>query len=334
MSGPEEGRRTGAFGYVTELNGHDVLLGRGAPIMRNPGNLKYNELVKAKKDLYTSTGRHVVKDEIARRIYRTVSDRGGRFLKKVESSTERKYLSIAEGVRAWAIANEAVSVQKVKQALRERAFKPDTSDSPNLGEAAAGSRAAPATNKEAPRARLTPISQDKRKADALSHDPITQRQGKQTSAHRGAADVSIPRATGTRSSAATTRISDALVGQKRPPHHHHQAVVTSLAAPEARTGSRKTRQRSFFASKTSNRSQSSLMDLLLPGSSQDDQIQTSASTEVSSATRISSRSEIIARRGPTTRARSLCVLKKVNAKAHAEKSSSEEEDRKPRAKEA
>jgi len=105
--------------YVSELNDDDVLLGRGAPIVNNPGNLRFRALILADKERYISTSRHVIKEEIARKILNTVAERGGRFLRKLENESERRQYHVPDGQNAWVEADEATSVQKVKQALRE-----------------------------------------------------------------------------------------------------------------------------------------------------------------------------------------------------------------------
>lgn len=94
-------------------------LGRGAPIVNNPGNLRFRKLILADKERYISTSRHVVKEEIARKILNTVEQRGGKFLRKLETESERRRYNVPEGQNAWVEANDAISVQKVKQALRE-----------------------------------------------------------------------------------------------------------------------------------------------------------------------------------------------------------------------
>lgn len=111
--------------YVTELNGNDVLLGRGAPILNSKGNVRFRKLVQEHKAVYTSTGRHAVKDEIARRIIHTITAMGGRFLRRIETQTERNSLQVPENVvNAWVTVDQSVKLSKVKQALREQVSKP------------------------------------------------------------------------------------------------------------------------------------------------------------------------------------------------------------------
>lgn len=110
--------------WVSDLKDDDVLLGRGQPILNYPGNLKFRQLVKDNKQEYLASGKHAVKDEIARRIVKLITERGGRFLRKVDDQDERDFLKVPESVfHAWHVVDEQTSLQKVKQALREHPTK-------------------------------------------------------------------------------------------------------------------------------------------------------------------------------------------------------------------
>jgi len=95
-------------------------LGRGAPIVNNPGNKRFRQLILKDKERYVTTSRHVMKEEIARNILNAVEERGGRFLRKLESESDRKRYNVPTGQNAWMEANDATAMQKVKQALREQ----------------------------------------------------------------------------------------------------------------------------------------------------------------------------------------------------------------------
>ena len=112
--------------FVTELTENDVLLGRGQPILNYSGNVRFRQLIQSHKEAYTSTGKHSAKHEIASKILGTIEERGGRFLRKIEDQTERDDLHIPEDVmHAWRVVDDAVKMQKVKQALREQLSKPN-----------------------------------------------------------------------------------------------------------------------------------------------------------------------------------------------------------------
>ena len=105
---------------ITKLTQNDILFGRGAPIINYEGNVRFRALVSTRKKEYNSTGRHQIKDEIARQIVMEVKRRNGRFLRKLESDDEARQLGTTEGEPAWTIAEEDVILEKVKQALRDK----------------------------------------------------------------------------------------------------------------------------------------------------------------------------------------------------------------------
>lgn len=106
---------------ITKLTQNDILLGRGAPIINYEGNVRFRALVSTRKTEYNSTGRHQIKDEIARQIVMEVKRRNGRFLRKLESNdSDVRQARIAEAEPAWVIADDDVILEKVKQALRDK----------------------------------------------------------------------------------------------------------------------------------------------------------------------------------------------------------------------
>lgn len=108
--------------YLTALGEADVLLGRGAPVRKREANQSYHELVKAQKHAYNATGKHAVKDEIARTIIDKVALKGGRFVRRVETEEERRSLAIPEHVTdAWVAVSEDFAREKCKQSLRDAA---------------------------------------------------------------------------------------------------------------------------------------------------------------------------------------------------------------------
>jgi hypothetical protein len=119
--------------YFTSTGPNDVLLGRGAPIINYVGNVRFRELVSTRKAEYMSTGRHNVKCKIAEQVIDEIYRRNGKFLRQVGAKHEQLELGIAEGTKAWVIANSAVVREKVKQALRDKdPGKPQGQD-PNDG---------------------------------------------------------------------------------------------------------------------------------------------------------------------------------------------------------
>ena len=96
-----------AAGISTPSN-NDVLFGRGPKVQSHSGNVNYRRLVESRRIQYIQTKRTHVKDSLARQIYSIVSEMTppGRFLRK---ETDGLYY----------IQDEAVTIVKIKQALRE-----------------------------------------------------------------------------------------------------------------------------------------------------------------------------------------------------------------------
>jgi hypothetical protein len=120
--------------YVTELHPNDILLGRGAPIINYEGNVRFRALVSTRKAEYVSTGRHQVKDDIARQIIQEIERRNGKFLKKVECEAESQRLGIDEDTKAWTIVDDDVAIEKVKQALRDKDTEKRMQDDQSINE--------------------------------------------------------------------------------------------------------------------------------------------------------------------------------------------------------
>lgn len=126
--------------HITEPGPDDVLLGRGAPIINYVGNVKFRSLVRSRKNDYVTSGRHKIKDKVAKSILREIHRRGGRFLKRVEvpktdvaedivnpdqhqtapSDGNTGSTSQEKDVKMYQIADYDVALEKVKQALRDK----------------------------------------------------------------------------------------------------------------------------------------------------------------------------------------------------------------------
>lgn len=108
--------------YLTALGDADVLLGRGAPIRKREANQRYLEHVKEQKYAYNATGKHAVKDRIARTIVDKIASNGGRFVRRVETEEERRVLGIPNNVTdAWVAVSDDAARDKCKQSLRDAA---------------------------------------------------------------------------------------------------------------------------------------------------------------------------------------------------------------------
>ena len=115
--------------YITSIGEDDVVLGRGAPVLKLTGNQRFRQLVAVDKAEYKASGRHAVKEEIAERIYNTITvERGGKFLRRVESKKEKRQLGISavqSEAAVWVVVDKDTAYTKIKQALREQ--QPSTS---------------------------------------------------------------------------------------------------------------------------------------------------------------------------------------------------------------
>jgi hypothetical protein len=153
--------------YITELNENDVLLGKGFPIINNPGNVKYRELILANKEKYISTSRHAMKDEIARSIFDTIAERGGRFLRRAESCPSKK--AAGTPMDAWEIVDEETSMHKIKQALRDQPTSIKHRASPSHSRSPSSSQTEPASyNSDSSRASRKRNRQSTKVKDAFA----------------------------------------------------------------------------------------------------------------------------------------------------------------------
>jgi hypothetical protein len=85
---------------------NDILLGRGQPIQRRPGNIRYREMVGKNMDRYDE-GNRGVKYAVAASIVYLLKEEGGRFLKETEDG-------------GWVEVDEATARSKISHAFRSR----------------------------------------------------------------------------------------------------------------------------------------------------------------------------------------------------------------------
>lgn len=104
-----------------------MLLGRGAPIIKFVGNVRFRKLVQEKSTEYMETHRREHKDAVAREIVGIIESRQGRFLRPMPKS-EAVASGVPEGVKAWVPADEAGVLQKIKQAIRDNEHKHNDDD--------------------------------------------------------------------------------------------------------------------------------------------------------------------------------------------------------------
>jgi hypothetical protein len=102
---------------ISDLNPHDVLLGRGTGPSDYIGNRAFRALCDDRKEQYTSLNQYKPKAAIAKQIFDIITERGGRFLKQVEhedgkvrNEDDQKYVQV----------DKKTALEKCKQALREQ----------------------------------------------------------------------------------------------------------------------------------------------------------------------------------------------------------------------
>jgi hypothetical protein len=127
---------TGTGKYVTKLNTHDVLLGRGTGPNNNEGNVKFRVAVEGLKLAYVSTASRKAKNRIVRKTVESVKVKNGRFLSKLKKR-EIKMLGLPHNV-VYEVATDAVAIEKTKQALRYVCYKKDP---PQMSESLSKSKA-------------------------------------------------------------------------------------------------------------------------------------------------------------------------------------------------
>jgi len=117
---PAAGAQGGGSEFITSLTDADILLGRGAPVQRREANRRFRELVLEHKPSYDASGKHAVKDDIARQILDTISSSGGRFVRQIETKEERRKLGVPNDVSdAWVVISDDLAREKCKQTLRD-----------------------------------------------------------------------------------------------------------------------------------------------------------------------------------------------------------------------
>lgn len=129
-----------SMGDTTLLGDHDVLMGRGAVIDRNPGNVRFRELVRQVKPKYLNSTNRIEKHSIALEIYDTILRNNGRFVRQVVTLSSGSNVPFEEDVqttsmddfeahlpcnsrtysKTLAAVDKKEALSKIKQALRER----------------------------------------------------------------------------------------------------------------------------------------------------------------------------------------------------------------------
>jgi hypothetical protein len=161
---------------VLQPSANDIILGRGVPISKYEGNIRFRELIRDYKGEYMATGRHHRKQEIVAEVCEKLRERNCRFLSRIETDEEARKNGLPAGSRAWYIASEEAALSKVKQALREM----ESSSSPKNPKSPARSDSSPArSRKKKPPAREEAADAEGARplVDPAPHPPPSQQPG-------------------------------------------------------------------------------------------------------------------------------------------------------------
>ena len=128
-----------------------------------------------------ASGKHAVKDEIAEGIYNKITaERGGKFLRKVDTDKERRQLGIPRKTEAWLVVDKSVAMNKIKQSLREQQSSTSrvAKASPAYGiKRKASSSTSAETSSLSPRKQRRPLPDSKQQSSSSSLDSSHVRQG-------------------------------------------------------------------------------------------------------------------------------------------------------------
>ena len=100
-----------------QLGENDILLGRGSPLVKFEGNVKFRQLIREHRNVYLECTQHSDKDNVAKEVLNIVKKRGGKFWKRVEGSEN-----------LWVPVDFSTSLEKVKQAMRDLGVKRKAED--------------------------------------------------------------------------------------------------------------------------------------------------------------------------------------------------------------
>jgi hypothetical protein len=110
-----ESTRSNKDKLIYQVGPNDVLLGRGAPIINNEGNIRFRKVVNSCKAAYIASCRHDRKNLIAKEVMDTIATMEGRFLRKIEDIEEATKLGISiMDDSAYLVVDEDIALQKVK----------------------------------------------------------------------------------------------------------------------------------------------------------------------------------------------------------------------------
>ena len=97
--------------FITQLGKDNVLIGRGTGPNTNVGNIRFRELIYARKTEYLAHD-HKNKNLIVREIIGIVQSRGGKFVKRMVAAKGNASVK-------YELVDENTVLEKAKQALQQ-----------------------------------------------------------------------------------------------------------------------------------------------------------------------------------------------------------------------
>ena len=105
---------------LTSATTLDVLCGRGAGVNRHTGNIIFRDLVASHRKVYKNARTKKLKSSISRSVVDEIHERGGRFLKRANTSYNDHMLAVEQSNPfQWIEIDTEKAVEKASQALRE-----------------------------------------------------------------------------------------------------------------------------------------------------------------------------------------------------------------------
>jgi hypothetical protein len=106
---------------------HDVLLGRGKPLQKHPGNLRYHHIIESFEDRYESAMK-LEKTTIAKEIVQQIKDAEGRFLRQDNTG----WVEIDDAAARYKVShtfrNHRISIRSnLKKTTKDKARNADNS---------------------------------------------------------------------------------------------------------------------------------------------------------------------------------------------------------------
>lgn len=122
---PPHSELTGS--YVAEVRSTDVLCGRGTGPSNHRGNVNFRRMVEVAKKQYVATASRRLKNKLVQDVVDQIKRKEGRFLRQL-SRAEVKLVGFPVQKILYEVVPDAVSIEKVKQAIRYVHYKKEPNE--------------------------------------------------------------------------------------------------------------------------------------------------------------------------------------------------------------